>query len=1029
MKAVNLSEWALRHRSLVWYLMLIFTIAGIFSYLRLGREEDPSFTVKTMVVSASWPGATIDDTLRQVTDRIEKKLQETPSLDFLRSYTRPGEATIFVNLLESTPASAVPDLWQKVRNEVGDITATLPAGVSGPFFNDEFGDVYGIIYGFTADGFTQRELRDYVEGVRNALLTVPDAGKAELLGAQDEKIYLEFDTSVLSGLGIDRGQIIQSLKDQNAVTPSGIIQTLSEKFAIRVSGAFGSGEDLSRVNFFANGKYFRLTDIAKVRHVYSDPPQPIFQDNGKQAIGLALSMRAGGDNLAFGEAVKRKMALLTHDLPIGIEPHLISDQPVVVDRAIASFTDALWEAIAIVLAVSFLSLGLRAGLVVACTIPLVLAIVFVGMEIAGISLQRISLGALIIALGLLVDDAMITIEMMVSQLEAGIDRVKAATHAYVTTAFPMLTGTLVTVTGFVPVGFALFAVVVIALLVSWVVAVLFAPLIGVTLLPATMHRHDAKPSRMAGLFHRVLVISLRAKYWVIGGSTLLLALAFVGFGLVQQQFFPSSDRPELLVNLNLPQNASIYATEAAVTQFERLLKDDPEIDHYSMYIGQGAVRFILPLDVQLVNDNFAQGVIVTNSTEARERLRARLDAVMPDRFPDIIARTFPLELGPPVGWPLQYRVSGPDPQGVRSAAFRAAQVIAADPRARLINFDWNEPAKSVRLTLDQDRVRRLGLSTQSLSQALNAVLSGTTITEVRSGIYLIDLQARAQEDQRRTADTLRSLQLPLNDGRMVPLSEFATFEYTIEPPIIWRRDLLPTVTVQADVVKGVEAKTVNAALAGPLAAFARTLPPGYAIESGGTEEAAAKGQASIAAVFPVTLLLMASILMVQLQSFQRLFLVVSVAPFGLIGVVAALLPTGTPMGFVAILGIIALVGMIIRNSVILIDQIETNVASGRDRWNAVVEAANHRLRPILLTAAAAILGMLPIAREVFWGPMAYAVIGGLAVATVLTLVFLPALYVAWFQVKEPAPGGSSAKKSRPVPNELITHGSLPADPY
>jgi len=1011
--ALNLSEWALRHRSLVWYLMLVFIVAGVLSYLSLGREEDPSFTIKTMVVSAKWQGATIDDTLQQVTDRIEKKLQETPSLDYIRSYTRPGETTIFVNLLESTPASAVPGLWQKVRNEVGDIAPTLPSGVAGPFFNDEFGDVYGIIYAFTADGFSDRELRDYVEGVRSQLLTVPDAGKVQLVGAQDEKIYLEFDIHRMAGLGLNRNQVIQSLKDQNAVTPSGVIQTGSEKFAVRVSGAFGSEEDLSRINFYADGRFIRLSDIATVRHAYADPPQPIFQYDGQKAIGLALSMRAGGNNLAFGEAVKHKMTQIVHDLPIGIEPHLVSDQPVVVAHAISGFTDALWEAIAIVLGVSFLSLGLRAGLVVAVTIPLVLAIVFVGMEIAGISLQRISLGALIIALGLLVDDAMITIEMMISQLEKGVDRIKAATHAYVTTAFPMLTGTLVTVVGFVPVGFArssageycfsLFAVVVIALLVSWVVAVLFTPLIGVTILPATLAKHEEKkPSRAAALFHRVLLGALRAKYWVIGGAIAAFVASVAGFGLVQQQFFPSSDRPELLVNINMPQNASIYATQTAATRFETLLKDDPDIDHYSIYIGQGAVRFILTLDVQLVNDNFAQAVIVTKSAEARERLRARLDAAVQEQFPEAIIRLSPLEFGPPVGWPLQYRVSGPDPERTRSAAFRAAQVLASDPRTRLINFDWNEPGQAVRVTLDQDQVRRLGLSTQSLSQAFNAVLTGMSITQVRSGIYLVDVVGRAEADQRHTAETLRNLQIPLEDGRTVPLSQFATFEYTIEPPIVWRRDLLPTITVQADVVKGVQAKTVNAALAKPMADFAAGLPPGYSIAAGGTLESSAKAQASIAAVFPVTLLLMMTILMLQIQSFQRLFLVVSVAPFGLIGVVAALLPTNTPMGFVAILGIIALVGMIIRNSVILIDQIETNVATGQDRWNAVIDAANHRLRPILLTAAAAILGMLPIAREVFWGPMAFAVIGGLAVATALTLVFLPALYVAWFRVKEPA---------------------------
>jgi len=1011
----NLSEWGLKHRSLVWYLMLVFIVAGILSYRSLGREEDPSFTIKTMVVSAKWQGATIDDTLQQITDRLEKKLQETPSLDYLRSYTRPGETTIFVNLLESTPASAVAGTWQKVRNEVNDIKGTLPSGVSGPFFNDEFGDVYGTIYAFTADGFTDRELRDYVEGVRNALLTVPDAGKVQLVGAQDEKIYLEFDTHRLAGLGLNRNQILESLKDQNAVTPSGVIQTGSEKFAVRVSGAFGSEEDLTRINFYANGRYIRLADIATVRHAYADPPQPLFQYDGKKAIGLALSMRAGGNNLAFGEAVKHKMAEIVHDLPIGIEPHLVSDQPVVVASAISGFTDALWEAIAIVLGVSFLSLGLRAGLVVAVTIPLVLAIVFLGMEIAGISLQRISLGALIIALGLLVDDAMITIEMMISQLESGVDRVKAATHAYVTTAFPMLTGTLVTVAGFVPVGFArssageycfsLFAVVVIALLVSWVVAVLFTPLIGVTILPATLTpKHEKKPSRAAGLFHRVLIGALRAKYFIIGGTLATFVAAVAGFGLVQQQFFPSSDRPELLANINLPQNASIYATQAAVAQFEGLLKNDPDIDHYSIYTGQGAVRFLLTLDLQLANDNFAQAVIVAKDAEARERLRARLDAAIQDQFPGAIIRLSPLELGPPVGWPLQYRVSGPDPEGTRNAAFRAAQVLAADPRTKLINFDWNEPGKAIRVTLDQDQVRRLGLSTQSLSQALNTVLTGASITQVRSGIYLIDVVGRAEADQRHTAETLRNLQVPLDDGRTVPLSQFATFDYTIEPPIVWRRDLLPTITVQADVAKGVQAKTVNAALAKPMAEFAAALPPGYSIEPGGTLESSAKAQASIAAVFPVTLLLMLTILMLQLQSFQRMFLVVSVAPFGLIGVVAALLPTGTPMGFVAILGIIALVGMIIRNSVILVDQIETNVATGQDKWNAVIDAATHRLRPILLTAAAAILGMLPIAREVFWGPMAYAVIGGLAVATALTLVFLPALYVAWFRVKEPEAG-------------------------
>jgi multidrug efflux pump subunit AcrB len=607
---------------------------------------------------------------------------------------------------------------------------------------------------------------------------------------------------------------------------------------------------------------------------------------------------------------------------------------------------------------------------------------------------------------------MITIEMMVSQLEQGVDRTRAAAHAYVTTAFPMLTGTLVTVAAFTPVGFArssageycfsLFAVVSIALLISWVVAVLFAPLLGVTLLPARLKKHDKKPSRLADAFHKILMRSLRARKRVIWGTIAALVLAVVGMGFVQQQFFPSSDRPELLVSLTLPQNASIYATRTTAEKFEELLKGDKDISHYSMYVGQGAVRFILTLDQQLANDNFAQAVIVAKDREARDRLRNRLEGVLDEKFPEVISRVTALELGPPVGWPLQYRVSGPDPQGVRNAAFKIAEVLAKDKRTKLINFDWNEPAKSVRVTVDQDQVRRLGLSVETLSRSLNTVLSGLSVTQVRSGIYLINVVARARDEQRASIDTLRALQVPIGNGRTVPLSSFATLDYTVEPPIVWRRNLLPTITVRADVVKGVEAKTVNAALASAVREAGKKLPDGYVVATGGVEENSGIAQRSIAAMLPVAALLILTILMTQLHSFQRMFLVISVAPFGLIGVVVVLLTTRTPMGFVAILGVIALVGMIIRNSVILVDQIDTNIRNGQRPWDAVVDATNHRLRPIVLTAAAAILGMLPIARDVFWGPMAFAVIGGLAGATLLTLVFLPALYVSWFRIEEPA---------------------------
>ena len=1014
MKGFNLSEWAINHRPFVWYLMLLFVVAGILSYRTLGREEDPSFSIKTMLVQTQWPGATIDDTMLQITDRIEKKLQETPYLYYLKSQTKPGVSTIYVNVLDNTPKSEIPNIWYQVRKKVADIKGTLPEGVIGPSFNDEFGDVFGIIYAFTADGFTHRQLRDYVENIRTEILTVKNAAKAQLLGAQDQKFYLEFDNHQLAGLGVTRDQIIQSLREQNAVTPSGVVQTSQEKFAVRVSGSFNSVDDLKRINLFADGKFFRLADVATITEGYTDPPQPMFRFDGEPAIGLAISMAQGGNNLVFGEDVAHKMKEITANLPIGIEPHLVADQPVVVEEAVGGFSKALWEAIAIVLAVSFVSLGLRAGVVVACSIPLVLGMVFVYMEYSGISLQRISLGALIIALGLLVDDAMITIEMMVSQLELGVDREHSATHAWVTTAFPMLTGTLVTVAGFVPIGFAksgageycysLFAVIAVALLASWIVAVLFAPVIGVTILPKTLKPHGeghGEPGRFMRIFRAALIFCMRARWLVIAVTIGLFVVSLYGYGFIQQQFFPASDRPELVVDLTLPQDASIYATEHEVDRFEALLKGDQNIERYSFYIGQGAVRFYLPLNVQLANDYFAEAIIVTKGIEEREVVRARLQKALDSEFSNLNSRISALELGPPVGWPLQYRVSGQTPEGTRDAAFLVAQTMGQNPNTRLINFDWNEPMKSLRVQVDQDRVRQLGVSSKSLAEAINAVTSGMIITQVRDSIYLTDLVARSPNEQRESLQTLRNLQVSLDNGQTIPLSQVATIQYKLEQPSIWRRDLLPTITVQADVVPGIEAKTVNTQLAPALAELQTKLPAGYTIEVGGTVEESAKGLRSIAVIFPMMIFLMLTILMVQLQSFQKMFLVISVAPLGLIGVVMALLPTGTPMGFVAILGIIALSGMIIRNSVILIDQIDMDLARGLHPWDAVIDATTHRFRPIVLTAAAASLGMIPIASEVFWGPMAYAIIGGLFVATLLTLLFLPALYVAWFRIKEP----------------------------
>ena len=1011
---LNLSDWALRHRALVWFFMAIIVVAGALSYRNLGRNEDPAFTIKTMVVQAGWPGATLEETLKQVTDRIERKLQETPDLDFIQSYTTAGHTTVFVNLRGSTPSEEVPALWYQVRKKMDDIHGTLPAGVVGPGFNDEFGDTYGILYAFTADGFTPRQLRDYVESVRSQLLRVPDVSKIDIFGAQDEKIYVEFSAQQLAGLKLDRQALIAALRAQNAVTPAGVVQSAAERILVQVTGGFRDEEDIRRVNFVVDGRIFRLSDIATVKRGYSDPPQPLFRFNGTPAIGLGIAMRSGGDVLALGRHVEAAMRHLTAQLPVGIEPHLVAEQPRVVREAVDDFMAALWEAIAIVLGVSFLSLGLRAGAVVACSIPLVLAAVFVVMEVSHIDLQRVSLGALIIALGLLVDDAMITVEMMVTKLEEGFERARAATFAYTSTAFPMLTGTLVTAAGFVPIGFAksaageytfsIFAVVSIALLISWIVAVVFAPLIGVTLLPARMpQRAHAEPGPILGRFRTLLAVAMRRRGLTIGATLALLLAAVLALKLVPQQFFPASDRPELLVDLTLSRSASIYASEKVATRLEKLLARDPDIDHWSTYVGQGAVRFYLPLNVQLPNDFFSQLVIVTRDLKARERVRARLDRSLTQDFPEVVARISALELGPPVGWPLQYRVSGPDPQQVSQIAYQAAAVVAADRRTQSINFNWIEPMRTLRIRVNQDEARLLGVSSQALAQALNAVVSGINVTQIRDDIYLIDVIARAGADERVSPSTLKTLAIPLPGGKSVPLLQLASVEYGLDWPLVWRRDRLATITVQADLIGAVLPATVISALEAQMAALQASLPAGYTVSVGGTVEESAKSLKSVAAVLPLAALLMLIILMVQLQSASRLLLVLSVAPFGLIGVVLALLIARKPLGFVAMLGIIALVGMIVRNSVILVDQIETEIAHGRSRWNAVIEATSHRFRPILLTAAAAVFGMAPIAPTVFWGPMAYAIMGGLAVATLLTLIFLPALYVAWFRIHESDP--------------------------
>ncbi|POF39938.1 ACR family transporter [Pseudomonas laurylsulfativorans] len=1006
----NLSEWALKHQSFIWYLMFVALLMGVFSYFNLGREEDPSFTIKTMVIQSKWPGATQEETLKQITDRIEKKLEELDSLDYVKSYTRPGESTVYVYLRDTTSAKDIPEIWYQVRKKINDIKYQFPQGIQGPSFNDEFGDVFGSIYAFTADGLTMRQLRDYVEQARMEIRGVPGLGKIEMVGQQDEVLYLNFSTRKLAALGIDERQVVQSLQSQNAVTPAGVIEAGPERISVRTSGKFASEKDLAEVNLKLNDRYYRLADIAEISRGYVDPSSPEFRFNGKPAIGLAIAMQKGGNVQAFGKALHTRIDQLTADLPVGVGIYNVSDQAVVVEEAVGGFTSALFEAVVIVLLVSFVSLGVRAGLVVACSIPLVLAMVFVFMEYSGITMQRISLGALIIALGLLVDDAMITVEMMVTRLELGDTKEQAATFAYTSTAFPMLTGTLVTVAGFVPIGlnassageytYTLFAVIACAMLVSWVVAVLFAPVIGVHILSANVKPHEGEPGRIGKAFNGGLLWCMRNRWWAIGITVLCFVLALFSMRYVQNQFFPSSDRPEILVDLNLPQNASIDETRRAVDRLEATLKDDPDIVRWSTYIGQGAIRFYLPLDQQLQNPFYAQLVIVSKG-HTREAMMQKIRERLRNDFVGIGSYVQALEMGPPVGRPIQYRVSGKDIDQVRRHAIDLATELDKNPHIGEIIYDWNEPGKVLRIDIAQDKARQLGLSSEDVANLMNGIVSGQTVTQVDDDIYLINVVGRAVDSERGTPETLQNLQIVTPSGTSIPLLAFATVRYELEQPLVWRRDRLPTITIKAAIRDEIQPTDLVKILKPSIDDFAAKLPAGYKVATGGTVEESGKAQGPIAKVVPLMLFMMATFLMIQLHSVQKLFLVASVAPLGLIGVVIALVPTGTPMGFVAILGILALIGIIIRNSVILVTQIDDYEQKGYTPWDAVVQATEHRRRPILLTAAAASMGMIPIAREVFWGPMAYAMIGGIVIATLLTLLFLPALYVAWYKIREP----------------------------
>ena len=1038
----NLSRWALEHQARVLYFLVALGLAGVLSYLRLGQAEDPDFTFKIMVVRSFWPGATAREVEQQVTERLEKKLQETPHLDYTRSFSRPGESLIFVYLRDDTPPREVPDAWYQVRKKAGDVGHSLPAGVRGPFFNDEFGDTFGNIYAFTAEGYSLAEMRDYVEDARRELLRALDVGKVDVLGEQAERIWVEFSPSRLATLGLDPRLILAALQAQNEVSPAGAFETRDDRVHVRVSGAFRSVEDVRAVTVAAGGRLFRVGDVATVQRGYVDPPEVLMRFAGKPAMGLAVSMRKGGDIIAMGRSLDEALARVRASLPVGIELHQVSDQPQVVSHSVREFMVTLGEAVVIVLAVSFLSLGWRTGVVVALSIPLVLAITFLGMRLWGIDLQRISLGALIIALGLLVDDAIIAVEMMAIKMEQGWDRLRAGAYAYTSTAPSMLTGTLITAAGFLPVGlaksdageytFSIFAVVTLSLLVSWVVAVIFIPWMGYHLLPdyaaghgeswfartwrrwrgtpapaaapAYAHEADVYQRPFYRAFRRLVDACVQRRRTVIALTGGVFVLSVAGFGLVEQQFFPSANRPELVADIWLQEGSSIVATDAEARRFEAVLARDPDVAKYVTYVGTGSPRFYLPLDQQLGSSNIAEFVITARDAAVRDRLQARLASTLESEFSRVRYRVMPLQNGPPVAYPVAFRVMGPDFGELRRIAQEVAAVMRAHTHMRGVHLDWNEKVKSVRLEVDEDKARLAGVDPQEIRGFLQMVASGVPVTHLRERDKLVEVVARAQEADRRGLDAVGDLQVRSRSGGSVPLSQLARVHYELEEGIIWRRGRLPTITVQGDVAGAIQPAEVSQQIEPGLAALRARLPAGYRIETGGIIEESSRGQGSVNAVLPLMLLVVATLLMVHLQDVRKALMVLGTAPLGIIGVCLFLLVGRVPFGFVAMLGFIALSGMIMRNSIILVDQIDQDIRSGLPAREAIVEATVRRFRPIMLTAAAAILAMIPLSRSNFWGPMAVAIMGGLLVATVLTLLFLPALYAAVFRVpRSPSP--------------------------
>jgi multidrug efflux pump len=1044
----NLSKWALDHAPLTRYLMLVLMLLGAFAYFQLGQDEDPPFTFRAMVVRTYWPGATAQQVAEQVTDKLERTLQEAPYADKIRSYSKPGESQIIFQIKDSSKASEVANVWYTVRKKIGDMRGTLPAGVQGPFFNDDFGDVYGVIYALESEGFSYAELKTLADDVRQQLLRVKDVAKVDQFGVQDEKVFIEISQKRLAQLGLDFNAVLQQLGSQNAVESAGTIQSPLDVVQVRVGGQFTNVDQLREMPIRgSSGNQLKLGDIAEIRRGYIDPPAVKVHHQGKEVIALGVSMTKGGDIIALGKALRAATASIDKQLPLGVKLAQVQDQPVAVASSVNEFVRVLIEAVAIVLAVSIISLGLhkggrfgwyidmRPGLVVAITIPLVLAVTFLAMNYFGIGLHKISLGSLIIALGLLVDDAIIAVEMMVRKMEEGYDKVRAATFAYDVTAKPMLTGTLITAAGFLPIGiaksvtgeytFAIFAVTVIALVLSWIVSVYFVPYLGTLLLKVKPHDPDAPPHELFdtpfyNAFRRAVNWCVQHRWLTIGATVLIFALGIVGMGKVQQQFFPDSSRPEILVDIWFPEGTSFQANEEVAKRVEQRILKEAGVKTVSTWIGSGVPRFYLPLDQVFPQSNVSQLIVLASDLKVRETLRLSLPGLLAQEFPEVRGRVKLLPNGPPVPYPVQFRVIGTDPTQLRAHADEVKAVLRENANMRGVNDNWNESVKVIRLEVDQAKARALGVTSQAIAQASRTMFSGTTVGQYRENDLLIDIVLRQSADEREAISDIGNAYLPTASGRSIPLTQIAKPVFTWEPGVMWRENRDYAITVQGDVTEGLQGATVTDQLLPKL----RELEAGwhaagqgaYRIEVAGAVEESSKGSASIVAGVPIMLFLVFTLLMLQLHSFSRSLLVFITGPMGIAGVAGALLVLNRPFGFVALLGVIALMGMIQRNAVILIDQIEHDRAAGVPAWDAIVESAVRRLRPIVLTAAAAVLAMIPLSRSVFWGPMAVAIMGGLIVATVLTLLALPAMYAAAFRVKreEAQPAAPSGPEAAPI---------------